>query len=33
MKNREIFEKILAYHPHLPGYHGCEDWKSGYPDA
>ena len=33
MKNREIIEKILAYHPHLPGYQGCDDWKSGDPEA
>ena len=33
MKNREIIEKILTYHPHLPGYQGCDDWKSGDPEA
>lgn len=33
MKNREIVEKILAYHPQLPNYHGCDDWKCGDPEA
>lgn len=33
MINREVIEKILAYHPHLPDYHGCDDWKCGDPDA
>lgn len=33
MKNREVIEKILAYHPNLPGYHGCDDWKCGNPEA
>ena len=33
MKNREVIEKILAYHPDLgPDYNGCDDWKCGDPD-
>lgn len=33
MKNREVIEKILAYHPNIPGYAGCDEWKSGDPEA
>lgn len=33
MKNREIVEKILSYHPHIPNYHGCDSWKAGDPEA
>lgn len=33
MKNREVIEKILAYHPQLPGYQGCDEWKTGDPEA
>ena len=33
MKKSEVIEKILAYHPHLPGYHGCDDWKAGDTDS
>ena len=33
MKNREVIEKILAYHPYIPNYHGCDDWKCGDPEA
>lgn len=33
MKNREVIEKILAYHPQLPGYQGCDEWKCGDPEA
>lgn len=33
MKNREVIEKILAYHPNLPGYKGSDDWKCGDPEA
>ena len=29
MKKQEVIDKILAYHPDLPGYHGCDGWKSG----
>lgn len=32
MKNREVIEKILAYHPHIPNYEGCDDYKSGSPE-
>lgn len=33
MKNREIIEKILAYHPPMPDYDGCDGYKSGTPEA
>ena len=33
MKNREVIEKILAYHPHIPNYRGCDDYKCGDPEA
>ncbi len=34
MTNREVVEKILAYHPAFPAdYAGCDDWKCGDPDA
>ena len=34
MTNREVVEKILAYHPQFPAeYAGCDDWKCGDPDA
>ena len=34
MTNRDVINKILAYHPQFPPeYHGCDDWKSGDPDA
>lgn len=33
MKNKEVIEKILAYHPQLPGYQGCDEWKTGDPEA
>ena len=33
MKNRDVVEKILAYHPVLPGYQGCDEWKCGDPEA
>lgn len=33
MKNREVIERILAYHPRLPGYQGCDEWKCGDPEA
>lgn len=32
MKHREIIEKILAYHPHIPDYQGCDDYKCGSPE-
>lgn len=33
MKHREVIEKILAYHPHIPDYKGCDDYKCGDPEA
>lgn len=34
MTNRDVIDKILAYHPQFPAdYHGCDDWKAGDPDA
>lgn len=33
MKNKEVTEKILAYHPFLPDYDGCDGYKSGDPEA
>lgn len=33
MKNREVIEKILGYHPDLGEYHGCDDYKAGDPEA
>lgn len=33
MKNREVVERILAYHPNLPNYDGCDNWKCGDPEA
>ena len=32
MKIREVVDRILAYHPHLEGYKGCDDYKCGDPD-
>ncbi|CUX33296.1 NIF3 (NGG1p interacting factor 3) [Clostridium sp. C105KSO13] len=32
MKNREIIEKIIKYHPALPDYSGCDTYKSGSPE-
>lgn len=32
MKIREVVDKILAYHPDLGDYHGCDDYKCGDPD-
>lgn len=32
MKHREVIEKILAYHPHIPDYKGCDDYKCGNPE-
>ena len=32
MKIREVVDRILAYHPHLEGYKGCDDYKCGNPD-
>ncbi|MCI9448509.1 MAG: hypothetical protein HFH36_14335, partial [Lachnospiraceae bacterium] len=33
MKNREVVEKILAYHPQLEDYHGCDNYKAGDSEA
>lgn len=33
MKIREVIDRILAYHPHLPDYRGCDGFKCGNPDA
>lgn len=33
MKNRQVVEAILRYHPTLPDYHGCDGYKAGDPDA
>lgn len=33
MKNREVIERILRYHPPMPGYEGCDGYKSGDPEA
>lgn len=34
MKNREVIEKLLAYHPKFPeSYQGCDNWKCGDPEA
>ena len=30
---REVVDRILAYHPALDSYHGCDDYKCGDPDA
>lgn len=32
MTKREIVDKILAYHPFIPNYNGCDSWKCGNPD-
>ena len=32
MTIREITEKILAYHPDIPNYNGCDGYKSGDPE-
>lgn len=32
MKISEVIEKILAYHPHLEDYKGCDEYKCGDPD-
>ena len=33
MKNKEVIERILTYHPATPGYKGCDNFKSGDPEA
>lgn len=32
MKNSQIIEKILEYHPNLPDYTGCDGYKAGNPE-
>ena len=32
MKISEAVDRILAYHPHLEDYHGCDEFKYGDPD-
>lgn len=32
MKKREVIEQVLAYHPTIDGYTGCDEYKSGYED-
>jgi putative NIF3 family GTP cyclohydrolase 1 type 2 len=33
MKHRDVIEQILNYHPTIPNYSGCDDYKFGDPDA
>ena len=33
MTIQEVIDRILAYHPSLPGYCGCDCFKCGNPDA
>ena len=33
MKNCEVVEKILQYHPNIPNYDGCDGYKAGDPEA
>jgi len=33
MRNREVVEKILAYHPVIQNYGGCDTWKWGDPET
>lgn len=33
MKNRDVIDKILDYHPKLPNYQGCDGYKCGNPDT
>lgn len=32
MKIREIIDRVLAYHPEIPDYDGCDNYKCGNPD-
>lgn len=32
MKISEVIDRILAYHPHLENYSGCDEYKCGNPD-
>ena len=31
MKNHEVIDKILEYHPVIPDYQGCDGYKAGDP--
>ena len=31
MKNQEVIDKILQYHPLIPDYQGCDGYKTGDP--
>ena len=33
MKNRDVVDRILAYHPAIDNYNGCDTYKFGDPDA
>ena len=33
MKNQDVIDKLLAYHPPMPGYEGCDGYKCGDPQA
>lgn len=33
MKNSDVIDRILAYHPQVPNYEGCDGWKAGNPEA
>lgn len=32
MKISEVIDRLLAYHPHLEGYKGCDEFKCGDPE-
>lgn len=32
MRNREIIDKIIQYHPQVENYHGCDEYKCGNPE-
>lgn len=31
MKNEEVIDRILQFHPDIPDYDGCDGYKSGNP--
>lgn len=33
MKNSEVVQAILNYHPEIKDYQGCDEWKAGDPQA
>ncbi len=33
MKIQEVIDKVLAYHPVIPSYEGCDEYKCGDPEA